>query len=195
MPAIHDLKPRSLFELINLDHLDEWEKCLGGKLVAMPFRDNIEDPVHAKIVQNHIFAAAAEITKAHIMGIFTPRPNELACKMHRMPTTFLIYNLAESQCQTLLQQKVWSSKDITFHVAPLGPNISNYLFTVSSFTTLDLDNIQVMIFSTWLDDKFCIFFQLTLQPTNALKHSNMPLILNDLVKSISVEKLDMKAKG
>lgn len=195
MPEIHDLEPRSLLELIDLDRLDEWDRCPGGKLVAVPFRDEAEDPDWAKFVQNRIFAAAAEITKAQLMGISTPRPNELAHETHRTPTTFLIYNLTDSQRQILLQQRVWSSKDITFRVAPLGSNIPSYLFTVSGLTTLNLQSIRDMVLDTWLDDESCIFFQLTPQPTNSPEHSNISPILEDLVNSIQVEQLPTKDEG
>ena len=44
--------------------------------------------------------------------------------------TFLIYNLTDSQKQTLLSRYVWSSKAITFHVLPLSLACLDFLFRI-----------------------------------------------------------------
>ena len=54
MLEIHDLEPRSLLELIDLDRLDKWDKCPDSKLVAVPFGDEAEDLDRAKFMQNRI---------------------------------------------------------------------------------------------------------------------------------------------
>jgi hypothetical protein len=103
MPPIHNAHPLAAFDYIDLNVLDQWERTPGGKLLAHPFDKTVFNPELHNSICAKIFAAVTEITLSQEVGVAGPSLSYDAIQLKCTPTTFLIYNLSESQCKTLLQ--------------------------------------------------------------------------------------------
>ena len=148
MPKIHDTNPTAIFDLIDLSIINEWDSFPEGKLVAIPFGNEVNKLYQHDDIRRKIFNAAAEITKAQHAAVAGPRPHANARQNTHPPHTFLIYNLSELQHRTLLERTVWSSAEITFRVAPLLLTKPDFLFSIAGLSTLATDNVCDMILNT-----------------------------------------------
>jgi hypothetical protein len=126
MPSIQDSSPTAIFDFIDLKLIKEWEDCQGGKLIAIPFDNDVRNVDSHEFLRNRIFTATAEIINAQEISVVALKPSEVAVKANRYPTSFLIYNITSEQVEFLLQRKVWSSKAITFHVTPFATTCPSY---------------------------------------------------------------------
>jgi hypothetical protein len=158
MPEIHDAHVLALFELVDWKLIVEWDSHPERKLAIVPFGIEINSKEQLRNVKDLIFAAVAEITQSQTLGVSAPTPNEKALSLKRYPTTFLVYNLSEEQCQTLQQRTVWASLELTFRAAPTDPCRPNFLFTIADFTTMDISEVQKLVTRVWKDEVSQDFF-------------------------------------
>ena len=194
MPKVQDAEPTAPYALIDLDAIYEWKSLPGGKLIAIPFGIEARKQSRHDSIRRRIFEAVAEITQSQELGVSAPEPNDRARETRDTPTTFLIYNLTDSQRQTVLQQIVWSSLDITFRVAP-ALSLPNFLFTIAGLSTMSTGLVQNMVQKVWQDDKSQESFQTITQPRNAQEREDNQLILKDLIATMKIERLDIRKKG
>ena len=117
MPPIQDSSPTAIFENIDIALVKEWELRLGGKLIAVPFDNEVTIPEAHEFIRSKILTAIAEILNAQEASIAAPRQTKDAGRRSRTPTSFLIYNISNDQAELLLEWGVWSSKTFTFRVA------------------------------------------------------------------------------
>ena len=73
----------------------------------------------------------------------------MAMKEGCTPTSFLIYNLSIVQASLLLQQGVWSSTIITFHITTLSPPCPDFLFSLTDFSTTMPSSMEKVIRKVW----------------------------------------------
>jgi hypothetical protein len=170
MPEIHNTNVSGPFDLVNFQLLATWDKHLEGKLVIIPFGVEIETQDQLCTMKDHIFVAITEITNSQTMGISALMPNDKATERGRYPTTFLVYNLADTHCQILQECRVWASLELTFCVAPMGPCHPNFLFTIGGFTTNDTKEVQEMVSEIWNDDASREFFNSITQAMKTDEH-------------------------
>ena len=118
MPEIQDHCHTAAFKHIEIALLKEWDKCLGGKLIAIPFDNDMRSPESHENFCTNIHTTVAEIVDAEDVGISALTPSEDVKKANKIHISFLIYNITHEQVTTLLKHSVWSSRLTTFRVAP-----------------------------------------------------------------------------
>ena len=149
MPKVHVANPMSTLEFVDIPQLVEWEHYPKGKLLAIPFGIEAADINNHDDISNRILSAAGEITQSTNISISTPTPSEEALLQGNTPTSFLLYNLLDTEISTLMQRGVWSSIPITFRVAELYPPQPDFLFTLKGFKTRDETTILNSVKTVW----------------------------------------------
>jgi hypothetical protein len=195
MPKVHDAYSSSNFELIRPDIIDEWDTFLDKKLAAIPFGITTKDSFNKHAISSLIFSAVKEITKAEKLGVSAPEPNTYASSIRESPITFLISELSEEGCHTLLGRTVWSSSEITFRVIPLQPTRPNFLFTIINLSTTQIDAVCDAVINKWQDDQAQTFFQLIPQDMQLDAAAPPVLDIKGFIASVEIARLDTKEKG
>src|SRR5258707_9830676 len=149
MPKVHTASATSMLDLIDINLVLEWENYKHGKLLALPFSNETDNADNHSHIGECLLTAASEITESENLRISIPIPSEEATRNGATPTSFLIYNLSDTDIYTLVQQGVWSSPVITFRVAELHPPSLDFLFTIKGFVTHNESIILKMIQNTW----------------------------------------------
>ena len=194
MPTIHDAHPMAVFDLVNGEVLDEWESYPEGKLAIIPFGIEIHSPEQLRDLCNQLFNAVVEISQATEMGIAAPKPNEKATAISRHPTTFLVYNLSEQQCNALQQRTVWSSPEITFRVAPTDPCRPDFLFCIAGYTSQIKEDVKALVLHVWTDEISQDFFNSLSEDMITDDNTPTDMSLVNFVKSLRVEMLPIKIR-
>jgi len=192
MPKVHHSHPMALLSDIDINLIGEWEELPDEKLLAQPFGDYAAERKNHGTLRALLFGAVIEITKAHKVTVCAPQQSPTS---NKPPKTFLIYNLSEAQKQILLQRKVWSSTNISFHVAPLEPTCPDYLFTIKGLTTLTMEQLEKTIEEVWHDEATFTFLKTICEqvPVETQKQAEQTLLA--FIDSMRVTQLDTKNKG
>jgi hypothetical protein len=114
MPQVQDAHPTSIFQHLDLNLIGNWEDLQCGKLIALPFDNEVRSSSAHKDIKGRIMATVAEITKSQGVGVATPHASEEAAKAKWSPIAFLVYNLTTDQANILLEHRTWSSPSMTF---------------------------------------------------------------------------------
>lgn len=190
MPTIHADGPAALLDGIEREQARKWLMMATGKVLARPFDVKVHyQPNHTRIGLD-LINAVSEITGSSIATVASPYRDP---KYHGNPTiTFLIHNLTQLEVKTLLSQSVWSSKAITFQVAPFSTPRPDFLFTLTNFTTLNEADVHNALLETWNDSVTTAFFDdIVLQTPDHEKQTVTNAILS-FIKSTEVRRLDIK---
>ncbi|KAF8256344.1 hypothetical protein EI94DRAFT_1711771 [Lactarius quietus] len=146
MPSsIQDSSLTSIFDHINIDLIREWEKFPGGKLIAVPFDNEVTIPEAHKFIHNKILTAIAEILNTEEVSVAIPKPNEEAIRKSKTPRAFFVYNITMEQMATILEREVWSSRAITFRVAPFAFTCPKFLFSIKALGTITIKDIFLIV--------------------------------------------------
>ncbi|KAH9017331.1 hypothetical protein EDB83DRAFT_2321061 [Lactarius deliciosus] len=153
MPEIHERDPMMLLADLDSMQIQSWLDLPTGKVLARPFDQDVNyQPNHISIAKT-LLTAAKEITGAATATVGTPIRDKYAPKGrgHRHPITFLIHDISKKDTEFLLERRVWSSKDITFQVAPVNVKCPVFLFTLTDFTTNSPEHIAADLAEAWGD--------------------------------------------
>ncbi|KAH9047207.1 hypothetical protein EDB84DRAFT_1557744 [Lactarius hengduanensis] len=186
MPEIHDKDPATLLKGIDKSQIGKWLVATTGKVLARPFDDVANYQPNHKNITKILMAAAKEITGAANAAVAPPtkekeRANQRQCKCH--PITFLIHSISKRDVETLLERKVWLSKDITFQVAPINISCPKFLFTLSGLATQDETHIVPILAATWNDPVTCTFLHKLASKAPEPEQNNT---MSNLVKFLDV---------
>ena len=195
MPKVHDAHPTSSFLYIDLDLVSEWELLDGGKLLIIPFGDAARDPKLHDVIKNRILYAVAEITRSQGIGVSAPTPSVDADEEDRFPSSFLTYNLTDSQKKLLLDRGVWSSPAITFRAAPFHPSNPDYLFTIRGFSLNIEDRIQTLVHNVWHDAETANFVHDTINAAPDGDRITLNFAIVSFLDSLNVTCLNIKERG
>ncbi|KAH9007452.1 hypothetical protein EDB85DRAFT_1904930, partial [Lactarius pseudohatsudake] len=124
MPDIHDEDPATLLEGLDRTQIRSWLNLTTGKVLARPLDNVANYQPHHQCIAKTLMAAAKEITGAANVAVAPPNKDRSGARqrVRRHPITFLIHGLSKKDVEILLERKVWSSKEITFQVAPININ-------------------------------------------------------------------------
>jgi hypothetical protein len=196
MPQVYKAHPTSAFEFIDCELIGTWERYPGSKLIAIPFGIEVQEQAKHKYICTKIFAAAANITRSQAIAVAAPAPNEKVKRACTTPTTFLIYKLDETQHETLLHRRVWSSTAITFQVTPLTPSRPNFLFSIiSGLSTGVCEDVYNMVKAVWQDTQSVAFYQSILGNRSDNKRPSTQLALEKFVSTMCIQCINTKIKG
>ena len=195
MPPIQDATPMSVFNNIDLALLKEWDNRQGGKCLAIPFDPDARVPESHDFYCSRILTAVTDIITTQEASVAAPRPSKDARKKNKTPTSFLIYNITHEQVAFLLERGVWSSKAITFRVAPFKVTCPTFLFAIKHLSTLDPKDVYPIVRRVWESEKTKQFTEaLTLElPENERPRAAYEIDL--LLSSMNLGRLDIKEVG
>ncbi|KAF8271711.1 hypothetical protein EI94DRAFT_515900 [Lactarius quietus] len=195
MPAIYDATIYAPLRHMDLDLVDEWEKCPEGKLFAHPF-DEEASKRDVQGIKNKIFAAIIEITQSHRIAVSPPRSSEAALQSGGIPTCFLVYHLTEDEKQLLLKRSVWSSQNITFQVTSFYPPCPDFLFSIKGFATTHVDSVYQVVQSVWHDDATGSFLNSIIEDMpQGERRTNADQAISRFINSMWVTLLPIKESG
>jgi hypothetical protein len=120
MPDIHDEDQATLLAGIDQSQLESWLILPTGKLLARPFDTEVNFKANHLKIAEELATAVKDITGATTAAVAPPNKDYRAPRKTRHPITFLIHNISKENVELLLERKVWSSKEITFQVAPIN---------------------------------------------------------------------------
>ncbi|KAG2121776.1 hypothetical protein BD769DRAFT_1671176 [Suillus cothurnatus] len=113
-----------------------------------------------------------------------------------LPTGFLVHSVSEETRNLIVNQRIWSSSDITFEALPFNcTQPPELLFCLSEFTTSDPELVRKTVTDVWSHDAHRhdiddIFSQCGFQDDELVYKAT-----RDFIKSIRVELLDFKITG
>ncbi|KAH8992430.1 hypothetical protein EDB92DRAFT_1815940 [Lactarius akahatsu] len=199
MPDIHDKDPATLLAGIDKTQIGSWLAATTGKVLARPFDNVANYQPHHKNIAKVLMAAAKEITGAASATVAPPnkekeRPN-LRQRGKRHPITFLIHGISKKDVETLLERKVWSSKEITFQVALININRPKFLFTLNGLAMQEETHIAPILAATWNDPVTCTFLQKLANRAPEPEQNNTMSILVKFLESTTITRLDIKTEG
>lgn len=149
MPQIQDGSPTSIFDYVDIELIKEWEKYPGGKLIAIPFDNEVTFPEAHEFLRNKILTAIAEILNVQEVSVAIPKPNEESIRRSKSPKAFFIYNITQEQMNTILERKVWSSRAITFRTAPFAFTCPSFMFSIKSLGMIAIKDIFPIVKGVW----------------------------------------------
>ena len=195
MPPIQDATPTSLFNHIDLPLLREWDSRPGGKVLAIPFDPEVRAVESHDGYRSKIFTAVTDIITTQEASVAAPRQSKTAISKNKTPTSFLIYNITPDQAETLLERKVWSSKTVTFRVAPFQVSCPSFLFSIKDLAMLDPKDVHPIVKSAWGSEKAKRFIESLIDETPADERSKAISDIETMFSSLYIERLDIKEIG
>ncbi|KAF8259100.1 hypothetical protein EI94DRAFT_1707390 [Lactarius quietus] len=196
MPSsIQDSSPTSIFNHIDIDLIREWEKFPGGKLIAIPFDNEVTIPEAHEFIHNKILTAIAEILNAEEVSVAIPKPNEEVTRKSKTPRAFFIYNITMEQMATILKCEVWSSRAITFRVAPFAFTCPKFLFSIKALGTIAIKDIFPIIKRVWEGDKTKNHIDTLLDKVPPALRAQVSRDCKHLINTMNLAHLDAKGAG
>ena len=190
MLKVHDAFPTALYEHIDLQLLDTWERCPDEKLLVQPFDKTADNTQAHTDIRSAILAAIQEITKAEHLAISAPSPVK-----NQMSSTFLAYNLSQEHKNMLLERYVWSSSILTFRVAPTNLPCPDFLFSIKNLGTMIVDDVQRIVQNVWHDEVTDAFLSTIINSVQLPDSCRVATALQKFINSLSVVRLDTKSCG
>ncbi|KAF8261540.1 hypothetical protein EI94DRAFT_1705467 [Lactarius quietus] len=180
MPPIQDCSPTSIFDYIDIDQIREWEKHPRGKLVAIPFDNDVNISEAHKFLHNQILTAVAEILNTQEVSVAIPRTNDESIRKSKPPKAFFVYNITAEQMSTILERKVWSSKAITFRTAPFAFTCPSFLFSIKSLGMIAIKDIFPIVKGVWDSEETKQYIDFLL--------NDVPLMLRGQIEDVPIRK-------
>lgn len=195
MPPIQDTTPTSLFDNIDLALIKEWDARPGGKLIAVPFDPDVRNIESHDYYRTRLLTAVTEIITTQEASVASPRPSKDAASKNKTPTSFLIYNITDEQADFMLQRKVWSSRTITFRVAPLAVTCPSFLFSIRDLSTVGFKDVYPIVRSVWDSEKMLKFAEDLVEEAPEDQKPKLTQDIKLLLSSMTLGRLDIKEAG
>lgn len=195
MPPIQNNSPTAVFEDIEISLVREWEHKPGGKLLAIPFDNDVNIPENHDAIRSKILTAIAEILNAQEASVAAPRPSKEANKKNRTPTSFLIYNITDDQVTMLLERRVWSSKATTFRVTPFATICPSFFFAIKGFGTIATREIYPIVQGVWESNETLNHIDTLLDDVPPEERDSVSQDLERIILSMYIDRLDIKEAG
>ena len=195
MPPVQDANPTAIFDNIDLPLVAKWESHPGDKVLAVPFDTNVRSPGTHEHYRTAILTAVIEIVESEGISVASPRPSGRATSKSRTPTTFIIYNISKEQAETLLNRAVWSSKAVTFRVAPFATTCPTFLFAISNYSTTALVDVFQMVKNVWESDHTNTFVNNLLTETPLDEREKVASDIQHLIETMNLIRLNIKITG
>ncbi|KAH8994401.1 hypothetical protein EDB86DRAFT_3078260 [Lactarius hatsudake] len=197
MPDIHDEDPATLLEGLDRGQIKSWLDLTTGKVLARPFDNVANYQPNQQRVAKTLMAAAKEITGAATVTVAPPNRDRSGPRQQgkRHPITFLIHGLSRRDVETLLERGVWSSKEITFQVAPINISRPKFLFTLSGLATQKEEDIAPILTTTWNDPITNALLQKLARKAPEPRQNNVMSKLVKFLESTVIQRLDIKTEG
>lgn len=141
-----DNQPAGAYDFVNPKKVLKWDSYPANRLLATPFGFKARQQFRHNNIHTHLLAAVVEIMNAEQVGIVESGPEDQLITSHdETPTAFLIHGLTKQQRLLLLQRGTWISALTSFHVSPLQLSSQDYLFTLTSLATVNIQEVRTLI--------------------------------------------------
>ncbi|KAG1847242.1 hypothetical protein C8R48DRAFT_677591 [Suillus tomentosus] len=113
-----------------------------------------------------------------------------------LPTSFLVHKVSEETKNIILEQRIWSTLDITFEALPfscLQP--PEFLFCLSGFTTSNTETVLKAVSDVWTHDENRYRINDIFSMSEIVEEELVYKATRNLIRSIRVELLDFKIAG
>ncbi|KAG2748716.1 hypothetical protein P692DRAFT_201805636 [Suillus brevipes Sb2] len=199
-PHIHLAHAAQLFDFQAAKVITAWLKVPHPKILIRVFDHDGKDPaVKGPILVERLRKAISIIAQTdqqedHEIKVSPPCP-EATREKTDCPLSFLAYNISEETKTLILNQRIWSSTEITFAAHPFQVNSPPLLlFCLHGFSTTDTNTVRTAVHDVWIEDIT------SWDITDILSESEIPeeqahLTAQDFIQSLWVERLDFKVSG
>ena len=198
MPTIFDEHPATLLAGLDKHQLQSWLQLPTGKILARPFDIEVNYQPNHRLIAKTLLTAAKEITGATRATVATPirDRDEQRENGTKHPITFLIHDISKRDMETLLQKKVWSSKEITFQVSPINVKRPEFLFMLEGMATNNKESVIACLVETWSDTTTTNFTRrLANRAPDEEEQQNRFGEMISFMESARVEHLDIRSGG
>ncbi|KAG2751352.1 hypothetical protein P692DRAFT_20727477 [Suillus brevipes Sb2] len=200
-PHVHMAHSVQIFDHLDNKVLLAWFQVEHPKFLVRVFDHSAKDIAEkTAIIAEHICASIATIAdyvhqETPPIRVSPPQPQG-GRGSKDFPIGFLVHKVPEETRNLIVNQRIWSSPDITFEALPFNcSQPPELLFCLSGFTTSDTDLVRKAVADVWshedhrheIDD---IFSQCGFQDDELVYKAT-----RELIKSIQVELLDFKITG
>ncbi|KAG1726278.1 uncharacterized protein EDB91DRAFT_1086840 [Suillus paluster] len=200
-PKIHMAHSAQIFDHLNNKVLLAWFQVEHPKFMVQVFDQSGKDVAEkTAIIAEHIRASISIISdfvhqEAPPIRVSPPHPQG-GRGAKELPIGFLVHKISEEAKNLIIDQRIWSSTDITFEALPFNcATPPELLFCLSGFTTPDADIVRKTVIDIWAyDDNRCHIddtFSMCGFPDDELVYK----ATHDLIHSVRVEILDFKVTG
>ncbi|KAG1865425.1 hypothetical protein F4604DRAFT_2026733 [Suillus subluteus] len=157
-PRIHLAHAAQLFDFQGEKTITAWLKVPHPKVLMRVFNHDGKNPsVKGPILVERLRKAISNIAQgAHQddleVKISPPCPETIKEETDH-PLSFLAYNISEEMKNLILEQRIWSSTEITFAAHPFQINAPPLLlFCLQGFSTTDINTVRAAVHDMWVED-------------------------------------------
>ncbi|KAG1817198.1 uncharacterized protein BJ212DRAFT_1501057 [Suillus subaureus] len=199
-PHIHLAHAAQLFDYQAAKVITAWLKVPHPKILVRVFDHDGKNPsIKGPILVERLHIAVSKI--AHFVHqddqdvkVSPPCPEALTEDANH-PLSFLIYNISEETQTLILNQRVWSSTEITFTAHQFRVNsLPLLLFCLYGFSTTDTATIRSAVYKVWTEDitrwDICDILSEGDIPKDKVHATSW-----DFIKSLWIEHLDFKVSS
>ncbi|KAG1775822.1 hypothetical protein EV702DRAFT_1199039 [Suillus placidus] len=199
-PHIHLAHTAQLFDFQAAKVITAWRKVPHPKILIRVFDHDGKNPsVKGPILVERLRKAVSEI--AHFVHqddqdvkVSPPCPEAIKEDADH-PLSFLIYNISDETKTLILDQRIWSSTEITFTAHQFRVNTPPLLlFCLHGFSTTDIATVRTAVYEVWTEDvtrwDICDILSEGDIPEDKVHTATW-----DFVKSLWIERLDFKVSG
>ncbi|KAG1747277.1 hypothetical protein EDD22DRAFT_958249 [Suillus occidentalis] len=200
-PRVHMAHSAQIFDHLDNKVLLAWFQVDHPKFMVRAFdhsgKDVSERPA---IIVERLRASIAIIAdfvhqEAPPIRVSPPQPQG-GRGSKELPVGFLVHRISEETKNLIVNQRIWSSTDITFEALPFNcitpPEL---LFCLSGFTTSDVDIVRKAVVDVWAHDENRHHIDDTFSRCSFPDDEMVYKATRDFIRSVRVELLDFKITG
>ncbi|KAG2741210.1 hypothetical protein P692DRAFT_20752186 [Suillus brevipes Sb2] len=199
-PHIHLAHAAQLFDFQAAKVITTWLKVPHPKVLIRVFdhdgkNPSVKGPLLVECLRKAISTIAQAVQQEDRETKVSPPCPEAIREETDHPLSFLAYNISEETKNIILNQRIWSSTEITFSAHPFQVNTPPLLlFCLHGFSTTDTNTVKNAVYDIWMED-------VTMWDiTDILSDSDIPeervhFAARDFIQSLWVERLDYKVSG
>ncbi|KAG2742310.1 hypothetical protein P692DRAFT_20250481 [Suillus brevipes Sb2] len=200
-PTVHMSHAAQIFDHLDNRVLLAWFQVPHPKFMIRVFDHSGKDVTErAAIIAERIRAnvtAIAESIHHDIPPIRVSPPQPQGGKDAKsFPLGFLVHNVSEETKTLLLNQRIWSTVDLTFEALSFNcAHPPELLFSLAGFTTLDLATISQAVTETWNQEETRYRIESFFSTCGLPDDEPIYKVTQDFISSCRVELLDFKISG
>lgn len=200
-PAVHMSHSAQIFDHLDNRVLLAWFQVEHPKFLVRVFDHSGKDVAErAAILAERIRASISTIAEfvqkdAPPIRVSPPQPQGGREAKH-LPTGFLVHKVTEETRNLILNQRIWSTTDLTFEALPFHCNHPpELLFCLSGFTTLDSETILQTVNDTWSREENRSHIEELFSKCSLPDGVPTYIATHNFIESARVELLDFKITG
>ncbi|KAG2108524.1 uncharacterized protein F5147DRAFT_652874 [Suillus discolor] len=199
-PHIHFAHFAQLFDYQAAKVITAWLKVPHPKILVRVFDHDGKNPsIKGPILVEHLRKAVLDITHFVHQDDMDAKVSPLCPDTSKdeadFPLSFLVYNISDETKSLILNQRVWSSPEISFAAHPFRVNSPPLLLLcLHGFSTTDTATVKTTVREVWSEDITKWDIGEILSESN-IPEKNVHTATWNFIDSLWVERLDFKVSG